>query len=88
MNVGDTLYAISEARLTLTANETEDTLKAYPVANLTPELAADIKEHKTDIMRIMRENEEMPRTGTIQCEHQVFEVAREFFGLNEKGDAA
>jgi RNase P/RNase MRP subunit POP5 len=88
LNVGDTLYAISEAGLTLTASKTEDTLKAYPAANLTPELAAAIKEHKAGIIRIMREDEEIRRTGIIQCERQVFEVAREFFGVNEKGDAA
>lgn len=88
MNVGDTLYAISEAGLTLTANKTQDTLKAYPAVNLTPELAAAIKEHKADILRITREDEEMRRTGTIQCERQVFELAREFFGMNEKEGAA
>lgn len=88
MNVGDTLYAISEAGLTLTANKTQDTLKAYPAVNLTPEVAAAIKEHKADILRITREDEEMRRTGTIQCERQVFELAREFFGMNEKEGAA
>jgi hypothetical protein len=88
LNLGDTLYAISEAGLTLTASKTEDTLKAYPAANLTPELAAAIKEHKADIIHIMREDEEVRRTGIIQCEHQAFELTREFFGLNEKGDAA
>ena len=88
MNVGDTLYAISEAGLTLTASKTEDILKAYPAVNLTPELAAAIKGHKADIIRIMREDEGIRRTGILQCERQVFELTREFFGLNEKGDAA
>ena len=85
MSVGDTLYAISVAGLKLTASKTEDTLKVYPAEKLTPELAAAIKEHKADIIRIMREDEEMRRTGIIQSERQVFEVAREHFGLNEKG---
>ena len=84
MNVGDTLYAISEAGLTLTASKTEDTLKVYPAEGLTPDLAAAIKEHKVDLIRIVREDEEMRRTGTIQSERQVFELAREYFGLNEK----
>jgi hypothetical protein len=88
LNVGDTLYAISEAGLTLTASKTEDILKAYPAANLTPELAVAIKEHKADIVRITREDEEVRRTGIIQCDRQVFELAREFFGLNGKGGAA
>jgi RNase P/RNase MRP subunit POP5 len=87
LNVGDTLYAISEAELTLTASKPEDILKAYPAANLTPELAAAIQKHKAGIIRIMREDEEMRRTGIIQCERQVFELAREFFSLNEKEGA-
>jgi hypothetical protein len=87
LNVGDTLYAISEAGLTLRASETEDTLKVYPAENITPELAAAIKEHKADIIRIVRENEEMRRTGIIQSERQVFDLAHEHFGLNEKGGA-
>ncbi len=40
MSVGDTLYAISEAGLTLSVSKTEDTLKVYPAENITPELAA------------------------------------------------
>ena len=82
MSVGDTLYAISEAGLTLTASKTKDTLKVYPAEKLTSELAAAIKEHKPDLIRIMREDEEMRRTGIIQSERQVFDLAREFFGGN------
>ena len=85
MSVGDTLYAISEAGLSLKANKTEDTLKVYPAENITPELAAAIKEHKEEIIRILREDEEMRRTGIIQAERQVFDVAHEHFGLNEQG---
>lgn len=88
MSVGDTLYAISEAGLTLQASKTGDPLKVYPAENITPELAAAIKEHKADIIRILREDEEMRRTGIIQSERQVFELAREYFGLNEKGGAS
>jgi hypothetical protein len=88
LSVGDTLYAISETGLTLTASKTKDTLKVYPAEKLTPNLAAAIKEHKADIIRIMREDEEMRRTGIIQSERQVFELAREHFGLEERGGAA
>jgi tubulysin polyketide synthase-like protein len=88
LNVGDTLYAISEAGLTLKASMTEDTLKVYPAENITPELAAAIKEHKADLIRILREDEEMRRTGIIQSERQVFELAREYFALDEKGGPA
>jgi len=86
LRVGDVLFAISEAGLTLTASKTEDTLKVYPAQNITPELAAAIKEHKNDIVKIMREDEEMRRTGVIQSERQVFEMAHEYFGLDEKGE--
>jgi hypothetical protein len=76
------LLAVAEAGLTLKTSMTEDTLKAYPATKLTPELAAAIKEHKADIIRISREDELMRRTGVIQSERQVFEMAREYFGLN------
>ena len=84
MSVGDVLFAVSEAGLTLKASMTEDTLKVYPAGNITPELAAAIKEHKAEIVSILREDEEMRRTGRIQSERQVFELAREVFGSNER----
>ncbi len=88
MSTGDLLYAISYAGLTLAAGKTEDTLKVYPAENVTPELAAEIKEHKAMLIRIMREDEEMRRTGIIQSERQVFDMAREHFGTNGKGGPA
>ena len=88
MNVGDTLYAISEAGLTLKASKTEDTVKGYPEEKLTPELASAIKEHKADIIRILREDEALRRTGVIQSERQVLALAREHFGLDKPGGAA
>jgi hypothetical protein len=42
----------------------------------------------SDVSDNAREDEEMQRTGIIQSERQVFELAREHFGLNEKGGAA
>ena len=84
MNVRDTLYAISKSGLTLKMSTTKDTLKAYPAENITPELAAAIKEHKADIIRILREDEEYRRTGIIQCERQVFDLARNCFRSDGK----
>jgi hypothetical protein len=83
LSIGDVLFAISEAGLTLRTNKTEDTLKVYPAERLTPDLAAAIKEHKADIIQVMREDEELRRTGIIQSERQVFEMAYEYFGLNK-----
>ncbi len=87
MNVGDVLFAILEAGLTLKAGKTEDTLKVYPAKNITPELAAAIRGHKAHIIRILHEDEKMRRTGIIQSERQVFGLAREHFGLDERGGA-
>jgi hypothetical protein len=83
LSIGDVLFAISEVGLTLRTNKTEDTLKVYPAERLTPDLAAAIKEHKADIIQVMREDEELRRTGVIQSERQVFEMAREYFGLDK-----
>jgi hypothetical protein len=77
LSVGDVLLAISEAGLTL--SETEGTLKVYPAENISPQLAEAIREHKAEIIRILGEDEEMRRTGIIQSERQVFELARELF---------
>ncbi len=82
MSVGDVLFAVAEAGLTLKAGMAEDTLKAYPAARLTAELATVIKVHKADIIQVMCEDEEMQRTRVIQSERQVFEMAREYFGLD------
>jgi hypothetical protein len=82
LSVGDILCAVSSAGLTLAVGETKNTLKAYPAEKITPELAAEIKEHKAEILQIVREDEEMRRTGNIQSERQVFEMARDYFGLD------
>ncbi len=88
MSVGDTLYAISEAGLTVRTSMTEDTLKVYPAERISPQLAAAIKAHKADIIKVMREDEKMRRTGIIQSERQVFEMARDYFGLDKPGVVA
>jgi hypothetical protein len=82
LSVGDVLCAAAQAGLTLKASMSEDTLKAYPAAELTPELTTAIKEHKAAIIQVIREDEEMRRTGIIQSERQVFEMAREYIGLD------
>ena len=82
MRAGDVLFAAAQAGLTLKAGMTEDTLKAYPAARLTAELATAIKEHKAEIIKVIREDEKMRRTGIIQSERQVFEMARKHFGLD------
>jgi hypothetical protein len=84
MHVRELLYQISEAGITLTCGPTEDRLNAKPTSALTPELINEIKEHKMEIIQIMREDEQMRRSGIIQSERQVFELAHEFFGLDDR----
>ena len=82
MSVGDVLSAVSKAGLKLEAGGTADVLKVYPADRLTAQLAAAIREHKADIIKVLREDEEMRRTGIIQSERQVFELAGEYFGAD------
>jgi hypothetical protein len=88
LSAGDTLYAISEAGLTVRTSVTEDTLKVYPAERISPQLAAAIKAHKADIIKVLREDEEMRRTGIIQSERQVFEIARAYIGFDKPGGVA
>ncbi len=88
MLVGELLYQIDKAGVLLSYFADEDRLNAKPTAALTPELIAEIREHKLEIIKIMREDEEMRRTGIIQSERQVFDLAREYFGLDQREGAA
>ena len=94
MLVGKLLDQIDEAGIVLSYFPEEDRLNAKPTAALTPELVDHIREHRTEIIRIMQEiirimqDEEMRKTGIIQTEYQVFGLAREYFGLDENEGAA
>jgi hypothetical protein len=77
VRVGELLFRIAEAGITLTCSGIEDRLNAKPTSALTPDLIEEIREHKMEIIQIMREDDEMRRTGIIQSERQVFELARD-----------
>jgi len=81
MRVAEVLSEISRRGITLRCGRTEDRLNAKPTSALTPELVEEIREHKMEIIQIMREDEDMRRTGIIQSERQVFDLAREHFDL-------
>jgi hypothetical protein len=78
MVVGELLYQIDAAGVVLSYFADEDRLNAKPTTALTPELIDEIREHKMEIIRIMREDEKMRRTGIIQSEHQVCDLAHEY----------
>jgi hypothetical protein len=88
MVVGELLYQIDAAGVVLSYFADEDWLNAKPTTALTPELIDEIRDHKMEIIRIMREDEEMRRTGIIQSERQVFDLARGYFGLDDREGAA
>ncbi|MDP9454421.1 MAG: hypothetical protein M3Q49_06635 [Actinomycetota bacterium] len=83
MSVRDLLLELSERGITLTCGRTEDRLNARPTAALTPELVAEIRDHKAEIIAVMREDGRLEETGKIQSGRQIFELAREFFAENE-----
>lgn len=88
MHVGELLYRIDRAGIILSYFADKDRLNVKPTCALTPELIEEIRLHKQEIVRILREDEKMWRTGIIQSEREVFDIAHEYFGLGEKGGAA
>ena len=80
MRVGELLFRLSECGVTLVCSKTEDRLTVRPASVRTPELIADNKQHKMEIIQIMREDEEMRRSGVIQSQRQVLDFAKDFFG--------
>ena len=87
MHIGELLYQVAEHGVTLRCGQAEDRLHYSPTGALPPELVTKLREHKREVIRIMREDEEMRRTGIIQSERQVFNLAREFFGKDRQGGA-
>jgi hypothetical protein len=79
MHVGELLCQIAEQGVTLRCGQTEDCLHYTPAGTLPPNLVAELKEHKPEVIQILREDEEYRRTGIIQCERQVFDLARDYY---------
>src|SRR3954464_12519872 len=75
MYVREVLFEIAGRSITLRCGRTEDRLNAKPTAALTPELIAEIKAHKDEIIGIMREDQRLKESGIIQSEWQVFDLA-------------
>jgi hypothetical protein len=84
MHIGELLYRIAEQGVTLRCGRTEDRLHYAPTGALPPNLVAQLKEHKAEVIRILREDEEYRRTGIVQSERQVFDVAQDYFGKDSK----
>ena len=85
MHLGELLYRIAEQGVSLRCGRTEDRLGYSPAGALSPELVAELKARKREIIQLLREDEEYRRAGVIQCERQVFDLARSY--LEEDGKA-
>ena len=79
MYVGELLYRIAEHGVTLRCGRTEDRLHYTPAGALPSELVAELKARKREVIQILRDDEEYQRTGIIQCERQVFDLARDYY---------
>jgi hypothetical protein len=88
MLVGELLCLVAEYGAELRQGEGEDSLQFGPPGMLPPALVAQLREHKVEILQILKEDEEMRRTGIIQSERQAFELAREHFGFDGKKSAS
>jgi TubC N-terminal docking domain len=58
MNVEELLFKLAEAGIKLRYKRTEDRLNARPTSALTLELIGGIREHKTEIIKIVHWDEE------------------------------
>lgn len=85
MHVGELLYQIAKHGVTLRCARSEDRLHYTPSGALPPDLIAELKASKKEVIRILREDEEFQRTGNLQVERQVFDLAREYFGREGLG---
>ena len=85
MHIGELLYRIAKHGVTLRCGWSEERLHYAPCGALPPELVAELKEHKQEVVRILREDENYRRTGIIQCKRQVFDLAQSYFA--EEGKA-
>ena len=79
MHVGELLCQIAKQGVTLRCDKSEDRLHYAPAGALPPNLVTELKEHKPEVIRILREDDELHRTGIIQCERQAFDLARDYF---------
>jgi hypothetical protein len=71
MHTGELLYLIAEHGVSLRCGRTEDRLHYAPAGTLPPELVGEFKERKQELIRILREDEVLRRTGKVQSEHQI-----------------
>jgi hypothetical protein len=85
MVVGDLLRELDERGACLRCGRSEDWLQYGPPGALPSALVAELKARREEVIRILREDDELERTGIIQVERQVFDLAREHFDNEGSG---
>lgn len=88
MLVGELLCRIEEHGVRLRCGCSEGGLHYSPPGALPPDLVVELKARKEEVIRILREDDKFQRTGVIQVERQVFDLAREYFGKEGTGGSA
>jgi hypothetical protein len=83
MLVGELLCQIEERGVTLRCGLIDDRLHYSPPGALPPDLVAELRARKEEIIQILKADYEFERTGIIQAERQVFDLAREDFGKQD-----
>ena len=83
MLVGELLWRIEVRGVTLRCELSGGRLHYSPSGALPPDLVAELKARKVEVIQILREDEEFERTGIIQVERQVLDLAREYFGKQD-----
>ncbi len=72
-HVREVLLDVARRGITLRCGREEDRLHASPRSAVTPELLEELKDHKAEIIKAMREDEELRRTNILQSERQVYD---------------
>jgi hypothetical protein len=63
MRVGELLYRIEEHGVRLRCGRTEHRLSYLSTGALPPQLVTELKQHKQEVIQILREDEEFRCTG-------------------------
>lgn len=80
--VGELLEELGRRGVSLRVAAHEDRLNYWPKDRLSRELVEELRQHKAEIMEVVRWDEERKtrREGNVRDELEVLETAREKFG--------
>jgi hypothetical protein len=85
MHIGELVYRIAEHGVSLRCGQKVDWLHYAPAGVLPPEPMEEVKERNQEVIRILRENEQLQLTGPIRSKSRALGMARDYF---EKGGGA